>query len=496
MTILEKTIEQNVEIVPVDLFTVPNNIQFTDFGYQTIETDNKCFSLRFPKVQPNDILQMITTISENRKKFLSQLKVSEIIELIDRAIQCWTDPNYPQRQLAEKLLPEITGYNAETIRLEIKRYVRVFRKKELQRFVDTELDQPEILDDFHPQKSGSMTKAFGPKTIFQVFSGNIPGLQIWPLIMGLLVKSANLGKTSMAEPLFPILFAQTLTEVSPELGNCIAILPWKGGTRPLEKAAVNHTDATIAYGSDNAVKSIRSLVPMSKTFLQYGYKISFSMIGREALTPDHYAKTIKQAVEDVAVYDQQSCLSPQTIFIEDGGHLSPLAAAKLIASELANYQIKRPRAALTDNEAASIVRLRNQYAIQALNDNQIQLFNSSGNTDWTVVYHEQPGFESSPLNRSIHIFKVHHLEDVSNYLAPYQKYLQSCGLATAPNRLFDLADRLGQVGVDRICALGEMTRAKPGWHHDGHFNLLDLLHFVDIEQNTEMASEQLDPDVE
>ncbi|WP_369123401.1 acyl-CoA reductase [Shewanella electrica] len=47
-----------------------------------------------------------------------------------------------------------------------------------------------------------------------------------------------------------------------------------------------------------------------------------------------------------------------------------------------------------------------------------------------------------------------------------------------------------------MSALGEMTRAKPGWHHDGHFNLLDLLRFIDVEQNTERAAEKFDPDVE
>jgi hypothetical protein len=41
-----------------------------------------------------------------------------------------------------------------------------------------------------------------------------------------------------------------------------------------------------------------------------------------------------------------------------------------------------------------------------------------------------------------------------------------------------------------------MNRAKPGWHHDGRFNLLDLIRFVDIEHTAEQDAERYDPDVE
>jgi hypothetical protein len=42
-------------------------------------------------------------------------------------------PEYPLRKLAEALIPKITGYDAEMVRLELKRYIRTFRKKELLR---------------------------------------------------------------------------------------------------------------------------------------------------------------------------------------------------------------------------------------------------------------------------------------------------------------------------------------------------------------------------
>ena len=69
--------------------------------------------------------------------------------------------------------------------------------------------------------------------------------------------------------------------------------------------------------------------------------------------------------------------------------------------------------------------------------------------------------------------------------------MQTAGLATDPETLLQLGGALAQAGVTRICAIGEMTSPAAGWHHDGRFNLLDLVNMVDIESSTEVAANQL-----
>jgi hypothetical protein len=56
-----------------------------------------------------------------------------------------------------------------------------------------------------------------------------------------------------------------------------------------------------------------------------------------------------------------------------------------------------------------------------------------------------------------------------------------------------LAERLGQAGVTRICALGAMTSPEAGWHHDGRFSLLDLVRMVDLDDSTERSAENFTP---
>ncbi|HVJ50574.1 acyl-CoA reductase [Desulfitobacterium sp.] len=359
-----------------------------------------------------------------------------------------------------------------------------------------EFDNPGLLDGFRPQKTGGMSRVYGPELIFHVFSGNVPGLPLWSMIMGLLLKSGGIGKSSSSEPLMPVLFAQSLAQVDRKLADCIAILPWKGGTADLEEPVLKATDAVIVYGSSETVQRIREQVTKNIPVLGYGHKVSFAAVGREALTTDRYQDTVHRLAHDVMVYDQQSCLSPQAVWVEEGGVISGRQFAQLLAAELENYEKRRPRAKLTDEEAIAIRSVRNRYEALSFQDEDIEVYASSKGTEWTVIYEGKPGFEGSPLNRTLHVYACRELREGVSDLRSYRDYLQTVGLAVSPSRLEGISELLAREGVTRITALGQMTLGVPGWHHDGRFNLLDLVRFVDIERSAEQLAEIYDPDVE
>ncbi len=116
---------------------------------------------------------------------------------------------------------------------------------------------------------------------------------------------------------------------------------------------------------------------------------------------------------------------------------------------------------------------------------------------WSVTYVEnEEDFSPSGLNRAIQIVAVHALAEVAPRIAPYKAFLQTVGIAAAPEELFRLAEILGQAGVTRISALGQMTAPEAGWHHDGRFNLLDLVTLTEIESSAEAAAESFAPYVD
>jgi len=113
---------------------------------------------------------------------------------------------------------------------------------------------------------------------------------------------------------------------------------------------------------------------------------------------------------------------------------------------------------------------------------------------WAVAFHEsQQPVAPSGGYRTIVVSAVDALDDVLPQLASLGAFLQTVGLATTPGDLYRLADLLGRAGVTRIAPIGAMTQPEAGWHHDGRFNLADLVRIVEIEQAAESAADRLAP---
>lgn len=336
---------------------------------------------RFPRLDADAVHALAASVRRHRAEKLARYSTDGIVDVIARAVELWTDPEYPERRLAERLIPAVTGYDASMVRIELKRYMRMFRRRELLRFVDDELNCPQMLDEYRPNRSGGYTRLYGPELSFHVFSSNVPGIPVWSMTMGLLTKSAILGKSSFDEPLMPVLFARSLASVDPDMADALAIVPWRGGTVDLEDAAIGEADAVVAYGSSHTTEAIRPRVRAGKPFLSYGAKIGFSLIGREALRADLYAGTVHRMAIDVATYDQQSCLAPQTMFVERGGAMSPAQVAELLASELDGQQRKYPRSTPSEEESMAIQRLRSTAQMKALMLGAGPMAAAAGNAD-------------------------------------------------------------------------------------------------------------------
>jgi hypothetical protein len=173
--------------------------------------------------------------------------------------------------------------------------------------------------------------------------------------------------------------------------------------------------------------------------------------------------------------------------------VSPRDFAHYLAAELGNLQRRFPRRDLALEESAAIAGWRQAAELQSLADESAELLGAP-DAAWSVAYSDRP----QPLSptgggRSISVSAVDHLHDVLQLIAPHGRFLQTVGLAADPRELHSLADALGQAGVTRICAIGAMTSPEAGWHHDGRFNLLDLVRMVEIEQSAERAADGLAP---
>ena len=452
--------------------------------------------VELPLLNNEQMNKVIETVKKGSTEVLKSLTVSEIVQIIDKVTDRLLDRSSLFRQKAEKLLPIVTGYDEEMIRLALTSYLKTFRKHELQRFLVEDLSNPLLLDDFQPRLKGGFAKAVGPDLITHVWSGNVPALPLWSFVSGLLVKAGNIGKVSSSEPLFAGWFAKALVEVEPRLANCFAVVWWKGGDQEREKSVFEQSNLVIGYGGNQSLQSLQSRIPITTRFLPFGHKVSFGIVSNASLDSQKAWRTAHQAAFDVVRYDQQGCYSPHLFYVQKGGKVTPQEFARYMATELDNFEKRYPRRNLSMEESTSLASWRQKEEMSLFSNRGKEVLGNSANA-WTVVYEEEAiDFTPSPLNRVIRVFAFEKIEDILPSIKPYRSFLQTVGMASSPRELFKWADMLAGIGITRITALGSMTAPEAGWHHDGRFNLLDIINMVDIESSAEEDSERFAPYVD
>ena len=175
--------------------------------------------VRVPVLTPMQLQALAQRVQEAAARHLQTLSVSQIVEIIDTVVLRLLDPTDPFRREAEQLLPLVSGYDAEMVRLGLQGFLQTFRAPQLHRFIAEDFANPKVLDEFQPAAKGGMVRAFGPDLLVHSWAGNVPALPLWSLACGLVVKAGSIGKLPSAEPVFASLFARLLAEVHPPLAD-------------------------------------------------------------------------------------------------------------------------------------------------------------------------------------------------------------------------------------------------------------------------------------
>lgn len=466
-----------------------------DIAYATLSFSRAGTELQVevPALTEAQLQQVIATVKTARDTVLSSMTVAEIVEVLDKVIHRLLDRNNPYRQQAERLLPIVTGFDAEMIRLGLTSYLKTFRKPQLFKFLVEDFANPLLLDSFQPSAKGGYVKAVGPQLMTHIWAGNVPGIPLWSLVSSLLVKGGSIGKVSSSEPLFAGWLAQLLAEVEPRLKNCLAVLWWRGGDEDKETQLFAASDVVLAYGGNAALTAMQSRVPVTTRFLPFGHKMAFGFIAQDSLNANNAQDTARRAAFDVINYDQQGCYSPHALFVQRGGKVSPAVFSEYLGRELASFARRYPRRSLSFAEQTSqrAWQQKEEMSLFAQPDKKV-ISHPAGH--WAVVHEQlQASVLPSPLNRTVRVIEMDDFAQVLPVLSPYRNYLQTAGIAAAPAELFRLSSMLAEIGVTRIAAMGQMTSPEAGWHHDGTSSLLDLVRLVDIEQAAEHYAEHFSP---
>jgi hypothetical protein len=314
----------------------------------------------------------------------------------------------------------------------------------------------------------------------QIVAGGVPGVGVTALLRSLVVKGPTLLKPGRGDVLLPTLYARSLAAVDPTLADALAVVYWPGGSTEHEDAALARADVVTVYGSDETVRRVRARSPATARLVEYHHRVSVGIVGREALAPALIEATASDVATAVSMYDQRGCVSPQVVFVEQGGSGSPADFAEAIARALADAETRLPAGRLDTAQASALQQARASAELLAASRHGFVRHGHA--SPWTVVLESTPQPPMPTAGRFVRVRPVADARELPDLLAPLGAHLQTVGVAGLGDRVEGVARALGEIGASRVAPFGAVAYPPAWWHHDGRGPLLDLVRWVDLER--------------
>jgi hypothetical protein len=278
----------------------------------------------------------------------------------------------------------------------------------------------------------------------------------------------------------PVLFAEALAEEAAEISDAMAVTYWPGGSSPLEGLALQRAEAVVAYGGNEAIRSLKTRTPVTARFIAYHHRLSVGLVGREALSAERAPRVARMAARAVSMFDQRGCVSPHAIYVEEGGAVDPGEWAALLASAMADLEVELPGGDLTADDASAVHQIRGSAELREASGNGVRVFRTD-ESFWTVILEDEMGFTPSCLNRVVSLFPTPDLCGVAGSLGEVGGYLQTVAIEGAEDRLPMLAEALCRAGATRVTSFEKAPWPPPWWHHDGASVFAGLVRWIDLE---------------
>lgn len=443
-----------------------------------------------PIVTTAELTDLKARLARSRSALVAR-PAAEIAEVLGRVGERFADQSDRIREAALRDLPGEAALSPELAEAVVDGMVVDWTRERIAGLLVAEFGDAGVLDgivntgvtaDRAPIEPASLSRrvmAIGPSFCVQISSGGVPGVGVNALIRSLLVKAPTLIKPGAGDVTLTRLFVEALAEEDSALCDAVAVLYWPGMEQGLTGAAIEGADLVVAYGSDESVAAVRSLVPVTSRFLAYHHRFGVGVVGREAL--GHGVEDVAGDVaRAVAMFEHRGCVCPHVVFVEHGGAAVPERFAELVAEALEGLARAWPApAGSAAHEGAALRQARDTVEIKEAAGAARMMH--GGRANWTVVF-ESDVADVPPLpGRSVRIRAVDDLAFVPAILKPACRHLQSVGYAGAERRINELAEAFGQAGASRVVPFARLSFPPAWWLHDGQGPLKTLVRWVEVE---------------
>jgi hypothetical protein len=434
-----------------------------------LQYDSGDVRVRYVDATPDWVTRVTGALARARPPLLERSAV-DVLAALGRVGDRFLDPGDPLRKEALELLPSTSGLSPEMSAAVLDGMAADWTRERLEALLRAELGDGSALDDFvpDPDAPGRRIRALGPRLCVQVVSGSVPGVGATALMRSLLVKGPTLVKPGRGDEVLPAFVARALREEDADLADAAAVVYWPGGSELLD-------------GGDATVRGLRERSPVTARFVAYHHRFSIGVVGSEALTADRIRRTASEVAGAVAFFDQRGCVSPQMIYVLEGGDTDARGFASVLAEALRTLEEHLPGGILDGLEASTLHQARGTAELLAASGSGVEV-HQGGDASWTVVF--DPGEARLPfcVGRVVRVKPVPTWQRVVSLIQPLAAHLQTVGVAGLGDETRAMAEAMARVGATRVTGFTEVPFPSPWWHHDGQGPLSALVRWVDLEQ--------------
>ena len=306
-----------------------------------------------------------------------------------------------------------------------------------------------------------------------LLGGSIPMPSLLQPILSLACLSPVLVKSSSRDPVTAPLLAESIRVIDEEIGSALEVVSFPSH----DEAGLDlflDSPCIVASGHDATIHSLASRLENTTRLVAYGHRLSVQVVDRESIADDVMVLARKIAL-DVALWDQQGCLSPAALYVVGPDASEGVARlGQAVATALEDLNETLPPGEIDTRISTQIVHERDQAAMRSAAGNATAILTGPG-TSWTVVLESDASWRPCPGHRFLRLSPVQESRDLEGALAPVGVHLSSVALTAPAPRRSELEERLLSLGASRICRPGRMQAPALDWPHDGQSLLAPLV---------------------
>ena len=366
----------------------------------------------------------------------------EIARLLSQNFARWRRRDFVPRRRTLDAITDLSGISRQTLDESIDALLAPFAQ--------------ESLEDFALRLPASHSRVGG-----FVMPANVPGSGIHELVLALISGAGAIIKMSAREPNFFAGFLSTLTEIDLNIGSRVATVVFSHEEADIFDAFARHCDFVVALGDDATIRSLSNSQPR---LFGFGSRASAAVVTRGGLEKSSYDATADALARDIALFDQQGCLSPRHVFVAGPGIAETFALKLARALEKITVRFGPDRIDL--ESAAGIRSIRERARWIALGEHRGRLFEGV-DFSWTVVFDPDASFRVTPGYRTCFVSAISGPGDLKFRLANIAGRLEAVVLCCDDAESPEYQNALESLGVCYFARPGEAQSPPLTWQHGG-----------------------------